>query len=101
VEKQAKEYQVIVEKNLLEKTAGAVGGAAVAAIGTAGQAANRLKAILGKAVNRQDSGKSSTSPAATQDDPVERLKKLKQMFEAGLITQGEFDTKKAEILSSI
>ena len=101
VEKRAKEYQVIVEKNLLERTAGAMGGAAVAAIGMAGQAANRLKDALGKAVNRQDSGKSSTSPASTQDDPVERLKKLKQMFEAGLINQGEFDTKKAEILSNI
>ena len=64
VEKRAKEYQVIVEKNLLERTAGAMGGAAVAAIGMAGQAANRLKDALGKAVNRQDSGKSSTSTAA-------------------------------------
>jgi uncharacterized tellurite resistance protein B-like protein len=101
VEKRAKEYQVIVEKNLLERTAVAMGGAAVAAIGIAGQAANRLKDALGKAVNRQDSGKSSTSSAATQEDPVERLKKLKQMFEAGLINQGEFDTKKAEILTNI
>ncbi len=100
VEKRAKEYQVIVEKNLLEKTAGAMGGAAVAAIGTAGQAANRLKGALGKAVNRKDSGKSSTSSYSTQDNPVERLKKLKQMLESGLITQGEFDTKKAEILSN-
>lgn len=65
VEKRAKEYQVIVEKNLLERTAGAIGGAAIAAIGMAGQAANRLKDALGKAVNRQDSGKSSTSTAAT------------------------------------
>jgi membrane protease subunit (stomatin/prohibitin family) len=80
---------------------GAMGGAAVAAIGMTGQAANRLKDALGKAVNRQDSGKSSTSPASTQDDPVKRLKKLKQMFEAGLITQGEFDTKKAEILTTL
>jgi uncharacterized tellurite resistance protein B-like protein len=98
VEKRAKEYQVIVEKNLLERTAGAMGGAAVAAIGMAGQTANRLKDAFGKAVNRQDSGKSSTSPASTEDDPAVRLK---QMFEAGLITQGEFDTKKAEILSNI
>ena len=101
VEKRAKEYQVIVEKNLLERAAGAMGGAAVAAIGTAGQAANRLKNALGKAVNRQDSGKSSTSPISTQDDSVERLIKLKQIFEAGLITQGEFETKKAEILANI
>lgn len=74
VEKRAKEYQVIVEKNLLERAAGAMGGAAVAAIGMAGQKANRLKDALGKAVNRQDSGKSSTSPASKQDDPVEKLK---------------------------
>lgn len=101
VEKRTKEYQVIVEKNVLEKTAGGMGSAAVTAIGAAGQAANKFKDALGKAVNRKDSGKSSTSPAAIQDDPVERLKKLKQMFEAGLITQGEFDTKRAEILTNI
>lgn len=101
VEKRAKEYQVIVEKNLLEKTAGAMGGAAVAAIDTAGQAANRIKDALGKAVNRQDGGKSSASPSSTQHSPEERLKKLKQMFEAGLITQGEFDAKKAEILTDL
>ena len=101
VEKRTNEYQVIVERNLLERTAGAMGGAAVAAIGKAGQAANRFKDVLGKAANRQDSGKSSTAPASAQDDPVERLKKLKQMFEAGLITQGDFDTRKAEILTSI
>jgi tellurite resistance protein len=101
VEKRAKEYQVVVEKNLLERAAGAVGGAAVGAIGMGGQAANRLKDALGKAVNRQDSSKSSNSPASTLDGPAERLKRLKQMFEAGLITQDEFDTKKAEILTSI
>ena len=94
-------YQVIVQKNLLERTAGAMGGAAVAVIGMAGQAANRLNDAFGKVANRQDSGKSSTSPVSKQDDPLERLKKLKQMFEIGLITQVEFDTKKAEILSTI
>jgi membrane protease subunit (stomatin/prohibitin family) len=78
-----------------------MGGAAVAAIGIAGQTANRLKDALGKAVQRQESNISSTSPASSLDDPIERLKKLKQMFEGGLITQGEFDTKKAEILSNI
>lgn len=101
VAKRAKEYQVIVEKNVIEKTAGVMGSAAVTAIGTAGQAANRLKDALGKAVKRQGSSKPSASPVPTQDDPVERLKKLKQMLEAELITRGEFDTKKAEILSNI
>jgi uncharacterized protein (DUF697 family) len=99
VVKQAKEYQVIVEKNILEKTAGVMGNAAVTAIGTAGQAANKLKDAFGKVMKPQGNSKPSVSPG--QDDPVERLKKLKQMFEAGLITQDEFDTKKVEILANI
>ncbi len=61
VEKRAKEYQVIVEKNVLEKSAGAIGSAAVTAIGTAGQAANKFKDALGKAMKRRDSGTPSTS----------------------------------------
>jgi len=101
VEKRVKEYQVIVEKNVLEKGAGALGSAAVAAIGAAGQAAHKFKDALGKAVKPQDSAKPSASPIPTQDGPVERLKKLEQMLEAGLITQGEFDTKRAEILSAL
>lgn len=101
VEKRAKEYQVIVEKNVLEKSARAMGSAAVTAMGTAGQAANKFKNALGKAVKRQGSGTASNSPTPTDDDPVGRLKKLKQMLEAGLITQDEFDAKKTEILSNI
>jgi len=101
VEKRTKEYQVIVEKNILEKTAGAMGSAAVSVIGTAGQAATKFKEALGKAVKRDGSGTASTSPTPTHDGPVERLKKLKQMHEAELITQDEFDTKKAEILSNM
>lgn len=101
VEKRTKEYQIIVEKNVLEKTAGAMGSAAVTAIGTAGQAANKIKDALGKAVKRHDLGRSSISPAIAYDDPVESLKKLRHILESGLITQGEFDTKKAEILSKI
>jgi len=99
VEMRAKEDRFIARKNVIEKAGEAVGNAAVTAIGTAGQAANRLRGALGKAVKWQDSGKSF--PTSIQVDPVERLKKLIQMFEAGLITQAEFDTKKVEILSSI
>jgi len=46
VERRAQGYQVIIEKNVFEKTAGAMGGAAVGAIGAAGQAAGRLKDAL-------------------------------------------------------
>ncbi len=101
VEKRTKEYQGIVEKNVFEKTAGAMGSAAVSVIGTAGQAATKLKDAFGKAVKRDGSGIASSSPAQTLNDPMERLKKLKQMLEEGLITQDEFDAKKAEILSGI
>jgi hypothetical protein len=41
----------------------------------------------------------SASPA--QGDPVQRLKKLKDMLDAGLISQAEYDSKKAEILSKM
>jgi Short C-terminal domain len=39
--------------------------------------------------------------AAGADDPVEKLSKLTQMRDAGLITPAEFETKKAEILSEM
>ena len=34
-----------------------------------------------------------------QEDPMEKLTKLKKMVEAGLITEDEYNTKKAEILA--
>jgi hypothetical protein len=39
------------------------------------------------------------APAAPVDDPVQRLKRLKEMLDAGLITSQEFEAKKADILS--
>jgi len=38
---------------------------------------------------------------STAEDPMAKLTKLKNMFDAGLITQEEYDKKKAEILSSM
>ena len=35
------------------------------------------------------------------EDPAEKLKKLGQMKDSGLITQEEFDAKKAEILAEM
>lgn len=43
VAQRTQEYQVIVRKNVLEKTAGVVGGAAVKAVGVTGQAAESVK----------------------------------------------------------
>ena len=44
----------------------------------------------------------TTAPttASVQDDPMQKLKKLKEMLDAGLITQEEYDTKKANILAN-
>ena len=50
-------------------------------------------------------GAGPAAAAATQPsvepDPVRRLQKLKEMLDAGLITQSEFDGKRAEIVSKM
>lgn len=38
---------------------------------------------------------------APEEDPMEKLAKLKKMVEAGLITEEDYNTKKAEILSKM
>jgi len=43
----------------------------------------------------------TSTPTQIPDDPVATLKKLKDMFDMGLISQAEFDVKKAEIMSRI
>jgi len=39
--------------------------------------------------------------SAPKEDPMEQLNKLKSMVEAGLITEEEYNTKKAEILAKM
>lgn len=46
-------------------------------------------------------GAAGVTPAALIDDPMAKLTKLKNMFDAGLITQEEYDKKKADILASM
>ena len=43
IERRTQDYQIVIQKNVFEKTAGLAGGAAVKAIGVAGQAANGFK----------------------------------------------------------
>ena len=43
IERRTQDYQIVIQKNVFEKTAGIAGGAAVKAIGVAGQAANSVK----------------------------------------------------------
>jgi hypothetical protein len=39
------------------------------------------------------------TPSVLAEDPVQKLKQLKDMLDAGLISQKEYDSKKADILS--
>ncbi len=43
IERRTQDYQIVIQKNVFEKTAGIAGGAAVKAIGVAGQAATNAK----------------------------------------------------------
>jgi hypothetical protein len=46
-------------------------------------------------------GSSPAPPQAAAADPMEKIQKLKEMLEAGLINEDEFNTKKAAILESM
>ena len=48
-----------------------------------------------------NSAPETTRPAEEKDDPVASLKKLKELLEHDLISQEEFDKKKADILSKL
>lgn len=49
----------------------------------------------------QPAAPAPSAPSAGTDDPVERLAKLKKMFEAGLITPDEFNAKKSQIIEAL
>ncbi len=49
----------------------------------------------------QEEAKAKASQEAAANDPAERLKKLGQLKDAGLVTDEEFETKKAEILADL
>lgn len=55
----------------------------------------REKKILGKL------NKDTQKPAAQADDPLEQLKKLNSLKEAGVISEEEFNAKKADLLAKI
>lgn len=59
--------------------------------------------VFGKKIGKPQSAaavpKATDTP--TSDSPAEKLKKLKELLDAGIITQDEFDAKKQEILSGM
>lgn len=74
-------------------------------LGTAAGVGGAIGGAVGGAVNQAFAGFGTpAAPAATAtpvpdaNDPLVVLGKLKQLLEAGLIEQAEYDAKKAEIL---
>lgn len=51
---------------------------------------------LGTEISQPSSKKSDEAPSI--DEQIEAVKKLKDLFDAGILTQGEFDTKKKEVM---
>ncbi len=41
------------------------------------------------------------SPQAAQENPLDQIKKLKEIFDLGIISEGEYEEKKAKLLGSI
>lgn len=52
-----------------------------------------------KAAQRVIVQQATQTPQALAEDPVQKLKQLKDMLDASLISQEEYDSKKADILS--
>lgn len=94
---------------------GAGMGMGVAAGSVFGNMANQMFAPMNQQASQQPVQPSQPTPSgrfapkgagapqsgsqSSAEDPMETLGKLKKMLDAGLIEQGEYDTKKAEILS--
>lgn len=53
----------------------------------------------GVVVHAPAAAPAALQPVPVADDPVQVLAKLKQLLDAGLVTQAEFDQKKTEVLS--
>jgi len=59
------------------------------------------RAAAGGVVLHSSPGKSEGDVQIPVEDPVERMKKLKEMLDTGLISPGEFEAKRAEIIAKM
>ncbi|MBK6330740.1 MAG: PH domain-containing protein [Bacteroidetes bacterium] len=59
------------------------------------------RAIAGGGITINTPSNQPQSTAAPVEDPMEKLTKLKMMLDNGILTQAEFDAKKADILSKM
>jgi len=85
---------------------GAGGGMASAGAGlgmgmVAGGAFGNMAQQMFTPLQQQQTPPPVTPQGSTTDDPVAKLKKLKEMLDLGLIEQAEYDAKKAEIMSKM
>jgi hypothetical protein len=63
------------------------------------RAMEEQRAAAGGITIQGDPSTISTQAPAAPEDPVQKLKQLKEMMDASLITEAEYEAKKAEILS--
>lgn len=95
-------YQTIKGMELLHDIANNPGAGGVASAGAGlgmGMAAGSAFGNVAQSVFSQQAV--AQPPQAAQPDPLESLKKMKQMLDAGLITQQIYDAKVAEIMSRL
>jgi len=95
-----------MDRYLKFKAARAVGDSAQQGGGAVGQVAGMgmglgvgmgMAQMMAQSLSGQRQAAAPQAPAA--EDPLATLKKLKDMLDAGLITQSEYDAKKADILN--
>lgn len=79
----------------------AFGNMAGQMMGSAAGGAASGAASAGAAQGAAEAPAAEAPAAAAAPDPIETLKKLKTMLDAGLIEQAEYDAKKADILSKM
>lgn len=103
------QYRTIRGLDILENMSKNPGSGGIASMGAGlgmGMAAGGAMGSLAQAVFQQPLQQSqpatnSSVTSTTSVDPMEKLSKLKQMFDAGLIEQEEYDSVKKEILSKM
>ena len=69
--------------------------------GVGGTVGGLVGSAIGGALNAQPAETPAAAPAPAADDPIAVLGKLKQLLDAGLIAQEDYDAKKAEVLSRL
>ena len=96
-------YNIAVQQELLKDIATNQGAGGMAGVG----AGMGMGMMAGGAFAQMGAGAFGAQPFAQQQqataepDPMESLKKMKQMLDAGLITQQVYDNKVAEIMSRL